>query len=111
MLDDKHKQSMVVTYRLTPAMARVFELLLEVPLATNQMIEACVNGGKTPARLVIYRLRSQLGLTTIRIHRRNRAGYWLDTATKAHIMRTITDNLKHLKVKNDNADARDRETV
>lgn len=96
MLTEEQRLSAAVSFRLTPAMIKVVELLLEVPLATNSMIEACVDGNGTPAKLVVYRLRGQLQNTTIKIHKRNKAGYWIDVATKAYLMQTINSNVKYV---------------
>jgi hypothetical protein len=116
MLTETQRKAVAISYRLTPAMIKVFELLLEVPLATNEMVEGCVNGDCTPAKLVIYRLRRLLRFTTIRINKRNKAGYWIDTGTKAHIMRTINDNIRYIASesngdKDANNEPRSTETV
>lgn len=96
MLTERQRRSLAISFRLPPVMAKVFEVLLTSPVATNQMIEACVNGDGTPAKLVIYRLRSLLKYTTIKIHKRNMVGYWFDEGTKHYIMQTINDNTKYL---------------
>lgn len=96
MLTEQQRKSIVLTYRLTPAEANVFALLLEVPMATNQMVEDKVVGGATPAKIIIYRLREQLYGTTITIHRRNRVGYWLDEPTKLDIFEALEQNFKFL---------------
>lgn len=90
MITERQRKSIILTYRLTPAMARVFQLLLEVPMATNQMIEDTAAGDATPAKIIIYRLRGQLDGDII-IRKRNRAGYWLDDKTKEKIL-TAIDN-------------------
>src|SRR5688572_19507558 len=96
MLTEQQRKSIPLTYRLTPAEASVFALLLEVPMATNDMIEAKVSGNATPAKLIIYRLRDQLYGTPITIYRRNRVGYWIDEETKQNILQALEDNFKFL---------------
>ena len=91
MLTERQRKSIVLAYRLTPAMARVFELLLEAPMATNEMIEGTAVGDATPAKIIVYRLRCQLQGEQIVIHKRNRAGYWLDNKTKEEIFGVIKD--------------------
>lgn len=94
MLTEEQRLSLAISFRLTPSMAKAFALLLEAPLATNKMIEACVDGDGTPAKMIIYRLRSQLKHTSIKINKRAKAGYWIDAGTKAYVMRTIEDNIR-----------------
>lgn len=98
MLTEQQRKSIPLTYKLTPAEANVFALLLEVPMATNQMVEDKVVGGATPAKIIIYRLRDQLYGTPITIHRRNRVGYWIDDATKERIFEALNNNIKFLPV-------------
>ena len=93
MLTEEQRQSIVLTYKLTPAMARIFELLLTTPIATNRMIHDLV---ETPAKITIYRLRNQLQGTTITIQKRNRVGYWIDPATKQHILKMLEGNTKYV---------------
>jgi hypothetical protein len=95
MLSEEQRRSIVLSFKLTPAMAKTFELLLTTPVATNRMIHDLVD---TPAKITIYRLRAQLQGSTITIHKRNRVGYWLDLATKQHILRTLESNLKHVNL-------------
>ncbi len=97
MLTEEQRLAAAISYRLTPAMLKAFELLLEVNMATNKMIEATVDGDRSPAKIVIYRLRLQLQHTSIRIHKRTRAGYWIDAGTKAYIMQTINHNTRYCK--------------
>lgn len=91
---------LMIKYTLTPAMARVLQLLLQHKMVTHKMVEidrpVDVDGKQqkpiaTDGKVLMHRLRRRLAGTDIVVHVQRSVGYWLDPASREKIMRELSE--------------------
>lgn len=85
----QNDQTLAVRFRLTPALANLFGLLLALPNVTSEMIRQRLEIA-TDAKVAVHRLRTHLKEWNIKVTSKRNLGYWFDDDTKALIRAMVT---------------------
>ncbi len=75
---------LTATYKLPPALRKIFGLLVALPYVTHEMLEQQL-GLTASARVAIHRLRRRLKPYGIEIKSRFSVGYWIEKETRDKI--------------------------
>lgn len=86
MLQDQHVgyEHYIMPFGLTQQQAKLLALLMEVPVASADIIQRRVKMS-TEAKVAIHRLRARMKLYNVEIKAKRFYGFWLDMEEKAKI--------------------------
>ena len=87
---NQNNTDIAAVFRLTPALANLFGLLVSLPTVTSDMVRQQLNIATDP-KVAVHRLRRSLEAYSITIHSKRNIGYWLDPETKERVEGMLGD--------------------